>query len=96
MPTAFTERVIGVIRGIPHGKVMTFGGVAKAGGNPGGARQVVRILHSCSKKYDLPWHRVVNAKGRTAFTQQNELLEGEGVGFIDEDVVDLKLHLVNE
>ena len=53
MPSEFTERVIEVIRGIPRGKVMTYGGVAKVAGKHGGARQVVRILHSCSDKYDL-------------------------------------------
>lgn len=93
MPSEFTEQVIEVIRGIPGGKVMTYGGVARAAGKPGGARQVVRILHSCSRKYDLPWHRVVNAKGKTAFAEQNELLEKEGVGFRGENTVDLKVHL---
>ena len=60
----------------------------------GGTRQVVRILHSCSEKYDLPWHRVVNAKGKTAFAEQDRLLkEDEGVGFREENVVDLNNHL---
>lgn len=90
MLTEFTEKVIEVIRSIPRGKVMTYGGVAKAAKNPGGTRQVVRILHSCSEKYDLPWHRVVNAKGETKFAEQNKLLEGEGVKFVAENVVDLR------
>ncbi len=94
MPMEFTDRVIEVIRGIPWGKVMTYEGVARAAGNPGGTRQVVRILHSCSEKYDLPWHRVVNAKGKTAFAEQNRLLEDEGVGFRGEDLVDLIVHLI--
>ena len=92
MPSEFTDRVIEVIRGIPHGRVMTYGEMALAAGNPGGTRQVVRILHSCSEKYDLPWHRVVNAKGMTAFAEQNWLLKEEGVGFRGENVVDLNIH----
>ena len=93
MPAEFTERVVEVIRSIPEGKVMTYGGVARTAGNPGGARQVVRVLHSCSGKYDLPWHRVVNARGMTAFREQNGLLEKEGVGFKGENTVDLKAYL---
>lgn len=62
----FTKAVIEQIQSIPPGKVMTYGGVAAAAGSPRAARQVVRILHSMSAKYDLPWHRVVNAKGEIA------------------------------
>ncbi|GIO32568.1 MULTISPECIES: MGMT family protein [Paenibacillus] len=81
----FTRAVIEQIKSIPPGKVMTYGGVAAAAGSPRAARQVVRILHSMSAKYELPWHRVVNAKGEIAlhddesrFLQQS-LLEDEGV-----------------
>lgn len=95
MVTEFTEKVIRVIRNIPEGKVMSYGGVAKAAGDLKGTRQVVRILHSCSQKYDLPWHRVVNSKGKTSFNEQNRLLQLEGVGFTSEDTVDLPIHLWN-
>lgn len=67
--TPFTEQVIRIIQSIPEGKVMTYGGVARAAGSPRGARQVVRILHSMSRKYKLPWHRVINAKGMIALTE---------------------------
>ncbi len=77
----FTERVIRIIQGIPAGHVMTYGQVAAAAGSPRGARQVVRVLHSMSEKYNLPWHRIINAKGEISFTggDQRELLEMEGV-----------------
>ncbi|MEK4463986.1 MGMT family protein [Paenibacillus sp. FSL H8-0315] len=94
--TPFTERVIHIIQSIPEGKVMTYGGVARAAGSPRGARQVVRILHSMSKKYKLPWHRVINAKGMIALTEdesnslQRLYLQGEGVSFNGKGVVDLK------
>jgi len=61
--TPFTEKVIAIIAAIPEGKVMTYGQIAAAAGSPRAARQVVRILHSMSDKYHLPWHRVVNAQG---------------------------------
>ncbi|MBD0382621.1 MGMT family protein [Paenibacillus sedimenti] len=83
--TSFTERVIAIIRTIPEGKVMTYGQIARQAGSPRGARQVVRILHAMSKKYNLPWHRVINSKGEIslqedeAFQMQSFLLQAEGV-----------------
>lgn len=62
----FTMQVIEVILSIPEGKVMTYGQVARAAGSPRAARQVVRVLHSMSSKYSLPWHRVINAQGEIA------------------------------
>ncbi len=86
----FTERTVEVIRAIPAGRVMTYGQVAEAAGSRRGARQVVRILHALSEKLGLPWHRVVNAQGRIALTDdegrytQRELLRREDVA-VDED-----------
>ena len=88
--TEMTERVIVIIQSIPAGEVMTYGEVAQAAGFPRGARQVSRILHSCSKKYNLPWHRVVGKGTRGANYHislpeegggrvQRELLKDEGV-----------------
>ena len=88
----FTEKVIAIVVQIPIGKVMTFGQIASLAGSPRGARQVVRILHSMSKKYKLPWHRVVNAKGEISlkdeelFNTQKIALENEGIQFIDDSV----------
>ncbi|WP_430541093.1 MGMT family protein [Sporosarcina thermotolerans] len=59
----FTERAVKIIKEIPAGRVMTYGQVASAAGNPRGARQISRILHSMSAKYELPWHRIINAQG---------------------------------
>lgn len=94
----FTEKVIHIIQNIPSGKVMTYGQIAADAGSPRGARQVVRILHSMSEKYDLPWHRVVNIKGEIAITEdesrflQQVLLEEEGITFGLRPVVDLSLY----
>ena len=87
----FTERVIRIIKGIPGGQVMTYGQVAAAAGSPRGARQVVRVLHSMSEKYKLPWHRVINAQGEISFTagDQREMLESEGIDFGRNGKVDL-------
>lgn len=96
----FTERVIKIIRCIPAGKVMTYGQVAAAAGNQRGARQVSRILHSMSKKYDLPWHRIINAQGGISTPvnadqkgiDQRKMLEMEGVKFGLKGKVDLSMY----
>ena len=83
--TAFTSRVIRVIRSIPRGRVMTYGGVAAAAGSPSSARGVVWILHSSSDSARLPWHRVVGAGGRISLDEgrgreiQRAALESEGI-----------------
>ncbi|WP_411348719.1 MGMT family protein [Paenibacillus sp. WLX2291] len=83
----FTRRVIEVISSIPTGRVMSYGQVAAAAGSPRAARQVVRVLHSMSAAYHLPWHRVINKQGEisiqddeSAFEQRTRL-EEEGVEF---------------
>ena len=92
----FTEDVVKIIKSIPSGKVMTYGQIAKVAGSPRGARQVVRILHSMSGKHNLPWHRVVNAKGEIAIADeesaysQRAMLKEEGVCFRTNGLVDLE------
>lgn len=99
MPTQFTESVIEIIKNIPNGKIQTYGGISKMAGSPFGARQVVRILSSMSKKYSLPWHRVMNSKGEIQrknfdmYHKQITLLEKEGVKFISAGKVDLNIYL---
>lgn len=92
----FTEKVIEVIKNIPEGKVMTYGQIASLAGSPRAARQVVRILHSMSKKHRLPWHRVINSKGEIGIQENESLqeqifsLESEGVEIQSNRRIDLK------
>lgn len=94
--TPYTDAVISIIKQIPVGKVMTYGQIARLAGSPRAARQVVRILHSMSKKHQLPWHRVVNAKGQIAIkdeaTYQEQVLnlEAEGIEIGMYGIIDLK------
>lgn len=91
----FTERALHIIQQIPKGHVMTYGQIARLAGSPRGARQVVRILHSMSAKYQLPWHRVVNSKGEIGFKDipsfllQKKCLEEEGIKWTEHGRVDL-------
>lgn len=97
--TSFTEKVVRIIQSIPPGKVMTYGQVASAAGSPRAARQVVRILHSMSDKYNLPWHRVINSKGEIGFQDeemfftQKMLLQSEGIEFEYERKISLNRFL---
>ncbi|MEH7413764.1 MGMT family protein [Neobacillus drentensis] len=93
--TPFTENVIQIIRSIPEGKVMTYGQIAAYAGSPRAARQVVRVLHSMSRKYKLPWHRVINSQGKIALSDDESYheqlfsLESEGVEIGLNGVIDL-------
>lgn len=95
---SFTERAITIIKNIPRGKVMTYGQIAKHAGSPRGARQVVRILHSMSKKHQLPWHRVINSKGEIGFqdeeqfNRQKTFLATEGVFLNNRGKIDLEFY----
>lgn len=95
----FTDKVIQIIKNIPKGKVMTYGQIARTAGRPRAARQVVRILHSMGRKYSLPWHRVINARGQIAikdeegFFNQLSMLQDEGVDVSKDGKVDLEVYL---
>ena len=93
--TENTIRIIHAIKAIPPGKVSSYRDVALAAGLPNGARQTVRVLHSLSGKYGLPWHRVIRSNGSIALGEgegkelQIQLLLSEGVEFDSEGRVDL-------
>ncbi len=91
--TQFTEEVLVIIQRIPRGRVMSYGQVAKLAGNARGARQVARILHSMTQKYNLPWHRIINSEGRISIAgglakNQKELLQSEGVEVSEDGYID--------
>lgn len=95
----FTQNVVELIKSVPQGKVCTYGTIALLAGHPKGARQVTRILHTMSRKYNLPWHRIINAKGQISlpksqgYEAQKALLESEGIFFGLKDRIDLKQYL---
>ena len=76
-------RIEQTIRAIPRGKVSTYGGVARAAGFPGAARQVAATLR---RSFGLPWQRVLGAGGAIKLqgdsaVEQRLRLEAEGVRF---------------
>ena len=82
----FEERVWQVVSSIPPGHVATYGQIAELAGEPRRARQVGRVLSALPKGSRLPWHRVVNASGRSSLPgaagqEQRRRLQDEGVRF---------------
>jgi methylated-DNA-protein-cysteine methyltransferase-like protein len=90
-------RYYDVVRRIPPGRVASYGQVAAEAGLPGRARQVGYAVAALPEASDVPWHRVVNARGEisrrtggSAFEQiQRVLLEAEGVLFDARGRIDL-------
>ena len=87
-PRSAYARIYAVVKRIPRGRVATYGQVATLAGLDGHARQVGYALHNLPDRSDIPWHRVINARGeispRTAGDShelQRMLLEAEGVMF---------------
>ena len=91
------EKIYEQVKKIPKGKVATYGQIALMAGNPRWSQIVGYALHSNPEPGVIPCHRVVNKEGKLAkafaFGGENiqkDLLEKEGVIFINEDTVDLE------
>lgn len=81
-------RIYSVVALIPEGRVTTYGEVAALAGLPRQARQVGYALAALTGDHDVPWHRVINARGEISKRANGEcdprqrlMLEGEGVEF---------------
>ena len=75
-----------IVAMIPHGRVSTYGNVARAAGLARGARQAGYALRMTPRGMKLPWHRVLGAGGRIVFPasspqhrEQARRLRAEGV-----------------
>lgn len=62
MPSLNYQKIYNAVKRIPKGKVATYGQIAQLAGLPGHARQVGYALSHLDES-DIPWHRVINAKG---------------------------------
>ena len=91
------EKIYGVVKQIPYGKVATYGQVALLAGNPRWSRVVGYALHVNPDPETVKCYRVVNRFGETsrafAFGGQDvqcQLLENEGIEFLPDGRVDLE------
>jgi methylated-DNA-protein-cysteine methyltransferase related protein len=97
LPLSTHRRIYDVIRRIPRGRLATYGQVARIAGFAGQARLVGYALSSLPEDSGVPWHRVVNAKGRISPRRdgspfasiQRHLLEREKVFFDARDSIPL-------
>jgi methylated-DNA-protein-cysteine methyltransferase-like protein len=85
-------RIYAMVDSIPRGKVATYGQIAREAGLPRRARLVGTALRNLPKGSKLPWHRVVQATGKTAVPAQRRLLRAEGVRFDRTGAIDLARH----
>jgi methylated-DNA-[protein]-cysteine S-methyltransferase len=60
--SAFTRRVLSIVRRVPVGRVITYGDVARLAGKPRAARAVGNIMRAGAHP-GVPYHRVVAATG---------------------------------
>ncbi|MEL6438570.1 MAG: MGMT family protein [Cyanobacteria bacterium J06621_8] len=89
--------IYATVRQIPWGKVATYGQVADLAGLYGKARLVGYALFRVPIADDIPWHRVINAKGEISYSNQRRggdylqkvLLEEEGIKFQSNGKIDL-------
>ena len=88
------DKIYEIARGIPYGRVTTYGQIARLAGNPRLARVVGYAMREAPD--DIPCHRVVNRSGGLSEAFQpfgrethRMLLEMEGVGFRPDGTVDM-------
>ena len=82
-------KVWATAKSIPRGRVTTYGKLATMAGFPRAARLAGFALKNTPPRMKLPWHRVLNAQGKSSFPprsapyrEQRRQLEAEGVVFI--------------
>lgn len=89
----FYKRVFKVVKQIPHGRVTSYGAIARYIGAPRSSRTVGYAMNASHNMPDIPAQRVVNRNGLltgkhhfqgTHLMQQ--LLESEGIEVIEDQV----------
>lgn len=106
---AFYAKVWDIARRIPHGKVASYGQIAKMLPPPAGVEIETYVafgplwvggaMSACPD--DVPWHRVINSKGEISerdgagARRQRLMLHEEGVVFNPRGRIDLKRYAWN-
>ncbi len=95
----FFDRVWDIVAQIPHGRVTTYGHIARHLASGRSARAVGWAMKAALGTH-LPCHRVLNRRGELTGarhfetpTIMRERLESEGVAFLEDGRADLQSHL---
>jgi methylated-DNA-protein-cysteine methyltransferase-like protein len=95
----FFELVYAIVREIPHGRVTSYGAIAKALGTPKSSRMVGYAMNAAHVHPDIPAHRVVNRigllTGRHHFgspDRMEQLLQAEEIEVNDNQIVHFEAH----
>ncbi|RRD38750.1 MGMT family protein [Leptotrichia sp. OH3620_COT-345] len=95
------EKIYGITRKIPYGKVATYGQIAVLAGNPKLSRVVGYAMSFCPYR-DVPCHRVVNRFGELAKNfgengseEQKVRLKNEGIDINESNCVNLRKYIWN-
>lgn len=93
----FFEDVYAVVKLIPHGRITSYGAIAKYLGTARSSRLVGYAMNAAHVLPEVPAHRVVNRNGLLTGkhhfgtpTRMQELLEKEGILVKDDQVVNFK------
>lgn len=96
---SFFQKVYGVVKLIPPGKVTTYGAIAKFLGSPSSSRTVGWAMNASHDNQNIPAHRVVNRNGvltgKNHFYGTNlmeQLLNNEGIEVKNNTIVNFKNH----
>ena len=99
---SFFQKVYKVVKKIPHGKVTTYGAIAKYLGTPSSSRTVGWAMNASHNDDTIPSHRVVNRNGlltgKHHFGGSNimkKLLENEGIKIKENQVKNFSHHFWN-
>ncbi|GEQ84562.1 methylated-DNA--protein-cysteine methyltransferase [Patiriisocius marinistellae] len=94
----FFEKVYKVAQQIPHGRVTSYGAIAKYLGAAGSARMVGWAMNASKLNENVPAHRVVNKQGlltgKHHFDGTNlmqQLLESEGILVVNNKIQNLEI-----
>ena len=97
--TSFFQKVYKVVKKIPHGKVTSYGAIAKYLGTPRSSSPDRGAMNACHNDKSIPAHRVVNRNGvltgKNHFLGINlmeQLLNSEGIDVKDDKIVNFKNH----
>lgn len=97
----FYDKIYDVVRKIPHGRVTSYGLIARHLGSPQASRMVGYAMNNAHNQEDyVPAHRVVNRNGvltgKHHFHGEHvmqDLLQSEGIMVENDKIIDFETHL---